>query len=81
MTPLSPPADAVMIRSANATGVMPLGIFAHSTPYLRRGAKLPGRIPLARPMKHHPSAMRRFGNALRRRSLPISVATDGAKSP
>jgi hypothetical protein len=39
MTLLSPAADAVMVRSANAIGVLSLVIFMRSTPLICRGAR------------------------------------------
>jgi hypothetical protein len=81
MTPLSPAANAVMIRYANAIGVMPLVILAPSTPFVCRGARPSRRVPLRSPHEARSSAMRRFDNPLRRRALPISVPTNRAKSP
>ncbi len=74
MTPLSPAADAVMIRSANAIGV-------RSMPFICRDAGPSRRVSLRRAYEAHSSAARRSDNPLRRRSSPIDVATDGAKSP
>jgi hypothetical protein len=81
MTPLSPAADVVMIRSANATGVLSLVIFMRSTPFICRGAGPSRRVPLRSAYEAHSSTVRRSDNPLRRRSLPINVATDSAKSP
>ena len=81
MTPLSPAADAVIIRSANAIGVLSLVICMRSTPFIRRGAGPFRRAPLLSAHEPHSSAVRRSDNLLRRRASPISVAKDGAKSP
>jgi len=81
MTSLSPAADAVMIRSANATGVLSRVIFIRSTPVICRGAGPSRRVPLRSGHEARSSTIRRLDNPLRRPLLPISAATNRAKSP